>query len=439
MKVFRDPVHNLITFDRESEDLILKLIDTKEMQRLRRIKQLGLSSFTYPGAEHSRFAHSLGVTHLTKRMIERISYSRDEQEIGWYKSIKDNYILALCAALLHDVGHGPFSHAIEKTIGIEHEKWTIQIITSETEVKDILEGYKEGFSQEVAEVIKRVHPSKAIVKLLSSQLDADRIDYLMRDSIMTGAGYGRFDLEWLLNVIKIGQVNEPEIGLSLEKGLSIAEDFVMARYYMYKNVYFHKATRSAEVIINKIFERVKLLNSENKLDIPLELKNLLISDDEKLDNIDDYLQLDDHYLWYCFSLWSKSSDSVLADLCSRIMKRNLLKSISIDGMDLNKLMSNIYTLKEEASKSNPLLANLVYTDTPATSCYKDNYILSSVSNNSEAQEEASEQIFLFDKNNKAYELSTVSEIINTIRNKPLQWQRLYYPKELKEIVQKVFD
>lgn len=381
----------------------------------------------------------MGVTYLTKRMIDRISYSRDVRETEWAKSIQDNYLLALCAALLHDVGHGPFSHAIEKTIGVKHEKWTIQLVTGETEIKAILEDYKEGFSQEVAEVIKRVHPSKAIVKLLSSQLDADRIDYLMRDSIMTGTGYGKLDLEWLLNVIKIGEVNEPEIGLHLEKGLSIAEDFVMARYYMYKNVYFHKATRSAEVIINKIFERVKQLSLENIIDIPPELKNLLISDEvKKLDYIDDYLQLDDHYLWYCFTAWTKSSDPVLVDLCSRILQRNLLKSISIDSMDLNEIMSNINTLKEEASKDNPLLANLICIDTPATSSYKDNYILSPASDNKLSQEEASEQIFLFDNNNKAYELSTVSEIINTIRNKPLKWQRLHYPKELTGIVQKVF-
>lgn len=218
------------------------------MQRLRRIRQLGLSYVTYPGAEHSRFVHSLGVTHLVKRIIAQLKFSRDEQEREWLDSILANYELVLCAALLHDIGHGPFSHAIEKTTGIKHEDWTTLIINNEnTEVHQVLESFRPGFASEVANVISRIHPCRAVVKLLSSQLDADRIDYLLRDSLMTGAGYGKFDLEWLLNVITIGAIgDEPEVGLKLDKGLNIAEDFVMARYYMYRNVYFHKATRSCE-------------------------------------------------------------------------------------------------------------------------------------------------------------------------------------------------
>jgi HD superfamily phosphohydrolase len=158
---------------------------------------------------------------------------------------------------LHDVGHGPFSHVLEKTTGIKHEYWTERIIRSEkTEINQILEGYKSGFAENVAKVIERIHSCQAVVKLLSSQLDADRLDYLLRDSIMTGAGYGSFDMEWLIHCLRIGKVNGAvEVGLDLNKGLSIAEDFVMARYYMYKHVYFHKTTRCAEKMIDKVFER----------------------------------------------------------------------------------------------------------------------------------------------------------------------------------------
>lgn len=159
MKVFRDPVHNIILFDKDEERLIIDLIDTKEFQRLRHIKQLGLSFFTYPGAEHSRYIHSLGVTHLMKRFIDKIS-SLKNIDTKYIEELQDNRLLALTAALLHDVGHGPFSHALEKTTKIKHEKWTIEIVLGETKINDILENYKKGFAREVADVIQRTIPQK---------------------------------------------------------------------------------------------------------------------------------------------------------------------------------------------------------------------------------------------------------------------------------------
>lgn len=283
MKVFRDPVHDIISFDKVKENYILDLIDSKEMQRLRRIKQLGLSSYTYPGADHSRFVHSLGTAFLIKRVIERFQHIRGEQEKQWFQDIFDNRNLVLCSALLHDIGHGPFSHALEDVTGIKHEVWTMRIINSpDTEVNNILESYRSGFAKEVADVVARLHSSDMVVKLLSSQLDVDRFDYLLRDSLATGVGYGRFDLEWMINTLRIGEVDGvPEIGLDLDKGLSIAEDFVMARYYMYKHVYFHKATRSAEIIARKILNRAKELIKSGKMECPPYLDVLFVNEPEE--------------------------------------------------------------------------------------------------------------------------------------------------------------
>ena len=441
MKVFRDPVHNLVTFDKVSEKPILDLINSREVQRLRRIRQLGLSFLTYPGAEHSRFVHSLGVTHMMKRIITQLKYSRGEQEQEWLQSILDNYNLALCAALLHDVGHGPFSHAIEKTTGIKHEAWTTLIINSSTtEVHTILESYQQGFAQEVADVISRVHPCRAVVKLLSSQLDADRLDYLVRDSLMTGAGYGNFDLEWLINVITIGAVGpEPEVGLKLDKGLNIAEDFVMARYYMYRNVYFHKATRSAELIIGSIFARVKQLIKEGTVDCPEPLFMILSDNAECVEKyLDAYLELDDSTIWYWFSIWSKSSDKLLADLCHRILNRRLLKGFEVASTDLTDLIERIARLEEKAVEvMGESYDTLIMLDNPSTSQYKDSYLF--VSRSEEiTDEEASEIIFLFDKKKKPYDLANESNIINVIRNQPLQLQRLYFPEELRENAMEIF-
>lgn len=141
MKTIRDPIHNIIHFDKDSEKLLLNLMDTAEFQRLRYIKQLGLSSFTYPGAEHTRFAHSLGVTHLMKRFIDKITSLKGEMNRKFTEELMDQRLLALTAALLHDIGHGPFSHALEKTTKIRHENWTIAIILGDTQIyKEILEG-----------------------------------------------------------------------------------------------------------------------------------------------------------------------------------------------------------------------------------------------------------------------------------------------------------
>lgn len=461
MKVIRDPVHDIISFDKEKDDIVLKLINTKEMQRLRRIKQLGFSFITYPGADHSRFAHSLGAAHLMKRVIDHLSKLRDEQERQWVQEIMDNYHLSLSAALLHDIGHGPFSHALEDVTGIKHEIWTVQIINSPaTEVHQILENYKTGFAKEVADVIARVHSCVTAVKLLSSQLDVDRLDFLLRDSLMTGAGYGRFDLEWLLNTMRIGSVDGvPEVGLDYDKGLSIAEDFVMARYYMYKHVYFHKATRGVEILAKKFLQRIKELVQDKKVDCP-EFGDVLFliksaQPEEMEQYLPSYLELDDSIVWYWFHLGKKSEDDYLRDISNRILNRKLLKSVDVSNMGINDLIAVREAIMAEAEKLSKYYVNYIEIDTPSTSSYKDPYLSNRfvrieegipegfVENNdtsahTDEQLEASEHIFLFDQQKRPHDLARTSTIINAIRDQTVRQQRLYYPPELHEAVCKIF-
>jgi len=428
LKAFRDPVHNIILFDKDTERIILDLIDTKEFQRLRYIKQLGLSFFTYPGAEHSRFTHSLGVTHLMKRFIDKIS-SLKHIDKKYIEELQDNRLLALTASLLHDIGHGPFSHALEKTTKVKHEKWTIEIVLGETKVNCLLENYKKGFAREVADVIQRTHSSKAIVKLLSSQLDTDRIDYLLRDSKMTGAGYGTFDLEWMINTLRIGEVNgDTEVGLDAIKGFSIAEDFVMARYYMYTNVYFHKTTRSAELIIDKIFERASELEREEKIDLPDDLSEILKKGLCK-ETIKNYINLTDNTIWHYIFLWSKHKDDILSDLCNRLLKRQFFKEVKVDNQNLFDFVSDTHRIYEE--KGIPREYYLL-RDEATSSTYKDPYIFQAPKKEDKDNErEASEQIFLFDKKGNSEELSNKSDLIRQIRNKKIQIERFYMPEEVK--------
>ncbi|HBQ25241.1 MAG TPA: phosphohydrolase [Syntrophomonas sp.] len=441
MKVFRDPVHDIISFDKVQENYILDLIDSKEMQRLRRIRQLGLSSYTYPGAEHSRFAHSLGTAFLMKRVIERLQRVRGKQEKQWLQEVFDNQDLVLCSALLHDIGHGPFSHAIEDVMGVKHEVWTMQIINNpDTEVHEILETYKPGFAKEVADVIARVHPCEMVVKLLSSQLDVDRFDYLLRDSLMTGVGYGKFDLEWMINTLTIGLVDGvPEIGLDLDKGLSIAEDFVVARYYMYKHVYFHKTTRSAEIITRKILNRAKELIINDEMECPPYLDVLFLSKPEDKEKfLPSYLELDDNILWYWFHQWVNGNDKLLSSLCDKLLNRKLLKSRDISGINVVNLLSHLKVLEKSP------YGDVIAIDNPSTSSYKDPYISKRTRTETDGieqdneQREATEQIFLFNNSKKEFELARKSTIIFAIRDQAVEQQRLYYPAELQETVNKTF-
>lgn len=431
LKVFRDPVHNIIRFDKEKDKLLLDLVDTTEFQRLRHIHQLGVSSFTYPGATHTRFAHSLGVTHLMSRFIEKILSLKDESIQEHLRELKEHRMLALAAALLHDIGHGPFSHTIEDVTGINHEKVSIAIITGDTEINHILESYEEGFSKQVGDVIKRIHHSAVVVRLLTSQLDVDRIDYLIRDSIMTGAGYGTFDLEWLINVLRIGKYEgQIEVGLDLDKGLSVAEDFVMARYYMYKHVYFHKATRSVEVMIKKILRKAKELSVKGEIDLGNDLQ-VVMSQGKFISNevIKSFLNITDHTIWHYISEWKSVGDEELSNLCKDLLTRNLYKSIELPDDQME-----FYRKTREIEETHGFeIMNKVETDNPSTSFYKDNYLTQRVTKDEkEGEMEAREQIVLFDKDGNGFELSTKSSIIDTIRNKSLEETRHFIEAKYRD-------
>jgi len=176
--------------------LLVELVDSAEFQRLRRIKQLGLAMFTYQGAEHSRFTHSLGVMHLMTRALDQLGL---EHLIG-----PEERLVGRTSALLHDLGHGPFSHLIEKVFGLKHEEWTRRIVLDDsTEVNRILSAYDASLPGKLASVYNHEYSRVFVVQMVSSQLDCDRMDYLLRDSMMTGVKYGIFDLEWVLHALKI--------------------------------------------------------------------------------------------------------------------------------------------------------------------------------------------------------------------------------------------
>lgn len=436
MKSFRDPVHNLIAFE-DSDRFVIDLINTAEFQRLRRIRQLGLGNIAYPGAEHSRFVHSLGVAHLMRRVLDASAQWKGNMNSGELRAdVRSWRNVAIAAALLHDIGHGPFSHALEAVTSQRHELWTTAIIRSPaTEVHQVLEGYESGFSEQVAQIIeKRFEPSRAVVKLLSSQLDTDRIDYLLRDALMTGAGYGTFDVEWLIHVMRIGEVaGEPEVGLDLDKGQSIAEDYIMCRYYMYLHVYFHRTTRAAEVMIEKLLQRARMVSAQ----VPgFSGLNALL--DGRLDEADhartaEYLELDDGVLWTAMHLWSHHADDVLRDLAQRLLNRRVFHGVDVkDESHRRRLME---TLEQEARSRGVPPEFYVAHDTAASHAYQDAYVSpggladgnmeSSVKTGSGRR--ISEQIYLFDDHGRAHELSGQSFIVKAVRDRKVTIERVLCP------------
>ncbi|TFJ93398.1 HD domain-containing protein [Lentibacillus salicampi] len=330
-KVFKDPVHRYVHVQ---DRVIWDLIATPEFQRLRRIKQLGTSYLTFHGAEHSRFSHSLGVYEIVRRIIGNFE-NRDD----WNN---DERLLCLCAALLHDLGHGPFSHSFEKVFKLDHEHFTQQIILGETTIHTILERVEPGFSQKVADVIDKTYEDKLVVSLISSQIDADRMDYLQRDAYFTGVSYGHFDMERILRVMR---PLEDQLVIK-SSGMHAVEDYIMSRYQMYWQVYFHPVTRSAEVILSKILHRAKYL-FETNYTFKLQPFHFISFFNENV-GLSDYLKLDESIVFYYFQLWQEEDDAILKDLCERFINRRLFKYIEFNpNQQMNEWME-LYKLFQEA-------------------------------------------------------------------------------------------
>lgn len=299
----------------------MRLIDAPEFQRLRRIKQLGLGLFTYQGAEHSRFTHSLGAFHLMTRVLDQLAER--------YQITPEDRAAARAAALLHDVGHGSFSHVMEKVLGFHHESWTVEVVRNEqTSVGQLLRSYASELPGKVAAIIEgNFHPA-ALAQLVSSQLDVDRMDYLLRDSLMTGAKYGLYDLEWIINALAIDEEND-RIYVAA-RGVYAVEEYLQARYYMFRQVYFHRTLRSAEAVLRSVLRRaLDLIESGRTVWYAEGTAFEKILRKQSL-TISEHLEIDDADVIFHVKQWQRSDDVVLADLSRRFVGRRLFKAVDLD-------------------------------------------------------------------------------------------------------------
>lgn len=331
--LLRDPVHGLVAFEGDFEKVALTLLDTREVQRLRRIRQLGLTSLVFPGAEHSRFAHALGAAHVMTRLLEHVTPRQAELP----EALRLDPMRArdaFAAAMLHDLGHGPFSHLFEEVMpsARAHETWTTAIITDPaTEVNAALRAFDPDMPARVASLIAGEHPVPWLASAISGTLDVDRCDYLLRDSHMTGVAYGIYDLDWLLRSLAFARLEGTDdfvLAIEGRKGLPPIEGFFLARHFMYQQVYHHKATRGAECLVRGLFKRAAELVREGATpeQTPDAIARAVVGDPPSTEA---YLDLDDVRLLHCLSCWETGRDAVLADLAARFRRRALPKTVPL--------------------------------------------------------------------------------------------------------------
>jgi hypothetical protein len=313
---FRDPVHDYISFRGSSrtDRLLLSLVEAREVQRLRRVRQLGLAHLVFPGAEHSRFPHALGVMAVARDMLETLR--RTAPRLARHEDV------VLAAALLHDVGHGPLSHAFEPIAGARHERWSSAIVLDEgTEVNRALRRHSRDLPERVNDLlVGRYRAAPLLSDLVSSQLDADRLDYLQRDVMATGVRHGRFDLRRILLFLLPGERRV----LVDARALAAVEGYVIARAHMYEHVYYHKTVRAAESMLRAAVARARAAGALEGL--PPGLRATLAG---RRPPLADYLAIDDGDFTAALRSWSEDADRGLAALAGGLLHRRLLKCVEI--------------------------------------------------------------------------------------------------------------
>lgn len=314
-KVLKDSVHDYIYV---KDPLIWSLINTRAFQRLRRVRQMGTSFLVFHGAEHSRFTHSLGTYEIMRQVLSHFNRNHHWPEDPRVER------LALCAALLHDIGHGPFSHAFEGAFPMHHERWTKRIVMEDEEIHALLQQIDDQFLPDLLSIFNKEKRFPLIVQMIASELDVDRMDYLLRDAWNAGVTYGRFELERLIRIMR------PQEGEIIVKssGMQTVEQYLLARHFMYTQVYLHPTTIGSDVLLGKILSRAKRLHKEGKLkQCPSALRPFLEKEEQDI-TVPEFLRLDDVVMEYAFMCWREERDAILSDLASRFLDRRLFTSVA---------------------------------------------------------------------------------------------------------------
>jgi uncharacterized protein len=323
-RTYHDPLHGAIVLEGRdpAEALLIRLIDTPAFQRLRRIRQLGPASLTFHGAESSRFTHSIGAMAVARRAFDRLAVK--------YPQLQPYRPVVLCAALLHDIGHGPFSHTCEEIFGCQHEQWTERILKEDLPIRALLDAFDPALLDQLEQVFHKQHPVPLVWQLVSSQLDCDRLDYLMRDTYFTGASYGRLDLDRILLAMNYDPVTQQLV--VEKKGMAAIEHYLVVRYFMYAQVYNHSKNLAASWLLEQAFRRARELMAIEQLAADETVTAWLQQNCDQL-SLTQYLAADDGVFCYHLQRWQHHADRTLADLCRRFVDRDLLKAFDVTALE----------------------------------------------------------------------------------------------------------
>lgn len=355
----QDAVHGLLDFF-DHETVVVDLLRTTELQRLRRIRQLGLSHLVYPAAEHSRLAHSLGASHIAVRVgrhLERWSRGRYVPALCIDEGVARDFALA---ALVHDLGHGPLSHTWEREVvgeSFDRESWSQSLGLSDEiantgaawhelvtqalllwpdgELHRLLERFEEGTSERIAALLRGTYYLGYLPRLLASDIDVDRADYMLRDAFQTGVPH-TFDLDWLISTVGMGETEASElvVGFDRRKARRVIEQFVIARRALYDTVYYHKAVHSAEGMVGLLLRRLKDMTNDDPTALAnLEPRRFVRSASGAPLDPSEILDLDDNALWVMVQELERGavSDETAIDLAQRIRARDLFKMVNVSS------------------------------------------------------------------------------------------------------------
>ena len=419
-RTFLDPIHGPIKLNLNDpiDCLLAKIIDTKEFQRLRRIRQMGLGWFTFHGAEHTRFGHSIGAMFIAKKMITHLSNSFEE--INKYKA------RILVSALIHDIGHGPFSHTSEKLLNFNHEQWTMKLIRDDSEIHKLLIGFDKNFLNDVLEIMNAVEtgaPRLYLSQIISSYVDCDRLDYLHRDSYYVGVPYGLTGSDRIIASLEIDK-DSKRLVINENIGLDAVIHYLHARYSMYQQVYQHKKNLACDFLLRKVIGRLREIKPKSVPGILFDWLNIDNKPIEKI-NLSSYLRVDDFYLMSAIQTLSEDStvEKILKDLANRFTTRNLFKSLEfrheVSEQKINEVLEKLTSITKNKGFEANFYAGI---EQSASKPYEPYQITS----------KTGKAIFIKQKNGVVKELSEVSGLVKALSQENIVKTCLVYAPELED-------